>query len=42
MIFWCHDQDVFCATWYNISNIDNKPGFVCVGYNIFGARETGL
>ena len=18
MIFWCHDQDLFCATWYDI------------------------
>ena len=22
MIFWCHDQDLFCAAWYEIRTLE--------------------
>ena len=24
MIFWCHDQDLFCAAWYEIHEVKTK------------------
>ena len=40
MIFWCHDQDLFCATWYDICHMKN-PGYVCaIWYDICDAKQT--
>ena len=29
MIFWCHDQDLFCAAWYEIQTLEEIINRIC-------------
>ena len=33
MIFWCHDQDVFSATWYDYCDTKSKTLFFTKWYD---------
>ena len=41
MIFWCRDQDLFCATWYEIRTLEGTmTRTYFVPHEIRGARKT--
>ena len=45
MIFWCHDQDVFCAAWYEnrtLEEIINRTYFVPHGMKYVKQEKPGL
>ena len=44
MIFWCHDQDVFCATWWTETAIldvewNTIPDNQEIRWTIYGKQE---
>ena len=42
MIFWCHDQDLFCATWYDIWEMKNQDLFCAAWYDNCDMRKSEL
>ena len=42
MIFWCRDQDMFCATWYDICDTKTKICFVPHGMTIVVKEKSEL
>ena len=42
MIFWCHDQDVFWAAWYDYCNMKNQDLLFAKWYDTCDMKNQDL